>query len=99
MSLVLQVCLEILNFSNYSGDAENSVMQEMWTRLLDQALSKGGVGEACSIVQRVGPLLYPGDGGIIPLHTITLLLEMAAHVHLFPSPLHSHANALTSSFN
>jgi nuclear pore complex protein Nup155 len=76
----LQICLEILHFSNYSGDAENSVMRETWTRLLDQALAVGGVGEACSVLRRVGPLLYPGDGGSLPLHTICLHLETAAHV-------------------
>lgn len=76
----MQVCLEILHFSNYSGDAENSVMRETWTRLLDQALAVGGVGEACSVLRRVGPLLYPGDGGSMPLHTICLHLETAAHV-------------------
>lgn len=76
----LQICLEILHFSNYSGDAENSVMRETWTRLLDQALLAGGVGEACSVLRRVGPLLYPGDGGSLPLHTICLHLETAAHV-------------------
>lgn len=76
----VQVCLEILHFSNYSGDAENGVMRETWTRLLDQALAVGGVGEACSVLRRVGPLLYPGDGGSMPLHTICLHLETAAHV-------------------
>lgn len=76
----LQICLEILHFSNYSGDAENSVMRETWTRLLDQALAVGGVGEACSVLRRVGPLLYPGGGGSMPLHTICLHLEIAAHV-------------------
>lgn len=74
-----EICLEILHFSNYSGDAENSVMRETWTRLLDQALATGGVGEACSVLRRVGPLLYPGDRGSMPLHTICLYLETAAH--------------------
>lgn len=85
-TIYFQVCLEILHFSNYSGDAENSVMRETWTRLLDQALAIGGVGEACSVVRRVGPLLYPGDGGSMPLHTICLHLETAAHVkYLHPN--------------
>lgn len=82
LMLHLQVCLEILHFSNYSGGAENSVMRETWARLLDQALTTGGVGEACSVVRRVGPQLYPGDGGSMPLHTICLHLETAAHVRL-----------------
>lgn len=55
-------------------------MRETWTRLLDQALATGGVGEACSVLRRVGPLLYPGDRGSMPLHTICLYLETAAHV-------------------
>lgn len=61
-------------------------MRETWTRLLDQALAVGGVGEACSVVRRVGPLLYPGDGGSMPLHTICLHLETAAHVK-YPHPI------------
>ncbi|KAG6548318.1 hypothetical protein Mapa_010184 [Marchantia paleacea] len=73
-----EVCLEILNFSNYSSDKDNSVMRETWTRLLDQAIKLGGIAEACSVLRRVGPQLYPGGGGSLPLDSICLHLERAA---------------------
>ncbi|KAJ7534364.1 hypothetical protein O6H91_13G091000 [Diphasiastrum complanatum] len=73
-----EVCLEILHFSHYSGDTDNSVMRETWARLLDQAIKVGGIGEACAIVKRVGPKLYPGEGGSMPLDSICLHLERAA---------------------
>ncbi|CAM6093107.1 unnamed protein product [Calypogeia fissa] len=73
-----EVCLEILNFSNYSGDSENSVMRETWLRLLDQAIRLGGIGEACALVRRVGPQFYPGVGGSLPLDSLCIHLEKAA---------------------
>ncbi|PWZ52704.1 DEAD-box ATP-dependent RNA helicase 30 [Zea mays] len=47
-----KVCLEMLSFANYSGDADSKIVREVWARLLDQALTKGGVAEACSVVKR-----------------------------------------------
>ncbi|XP_064992328.1 nuclear pore complex protein NUP155-like isoform X1 [Musa acuminata AAA Group] len=73
-----EVCLEMLNFANYSGDADSKIIRETWARLLDQALSRGGVAEACSVVKRVGSNLCPGDGACFPLETICLHLEKAA---------------------
>ncbi|KAL2622102.1 hypothetical protein R1flu_002307 [Riccia fluitans] len=73
-----EVCLEILNFSNYSSDKDNSVMRETWTRLLDQAIKRGGIAEACSVLRRAGPQLYPGGGGSLPLDSICLHLERVA---------------------
>lgn len=73
-----EICLEILHFSNYAGDGDSGIMREMWARLLDQALTRGGVAEACLVVKRVGSKLYPGDGVSLPLDTICLHLEKAA---------------------
>lgn len=73
-----EVCLEILHFSNYARDSQNHVMRDTWARLLDQALLLGGVVEACAVLRRVGPQLFPGDGGSLPLDTICLHLEKAA---------------------
>lgn len=72
----------MLHFANYSGgDGEsNSVMRETWGRLMDQALSNGGVAEACSVLKRVGSNIYPGDGAVLPLETLCLHLEKAALV-------------------
>lgn len=73
-----EICLEMLHFANYSGDNDSSIVRETWARLLDQALSRGGVAEACSVLKRVGSQLYPGDGACLPLDTICFLLEKAA---------------------
>ncbi|WOK93164.1 nuclear pore complex protein [Canna indica] len=73
-----EICLEMLNFANYSGDVDSKIVRETWARLLDQALSRGGVAEACSVVKRVGSTLYPGDGVCLPLETICLHLEKVA---------------------
>ncbi|KAH9297702.1 hypothetical protein KI387_029384 [Taxus chinensis] len=73
-----EICLEILFFSNYDGDGDSGIMREMWARLLDQALTRGGVAEACSVLKRVGSKLYPGDGVNLPLDTVCLHLEKAA---------------------
>ncbi|XP_024539269.1 nuclear pore complex protein NUP155-like [Selaginella moellendorffii] len=73
-----EVCLEILHFSHYTSDAENNVMRETWARLIDQAITIKGIAEACTVVKRVGPQLYPGDGGSMPLDSICLHLERAA---------------------
>ncbi|KAL5218790.1 hypothetical protein ABZP36_019474 [Zizania latifolia] len=73
-----EVCLEILNFANYSGDADSKIVREIWARLLDQALTRGGVAEACSVVKRVGSKLDPADGACLPLDIICLHLEKAA---------------------
>ncbi|PWZ37463.1 Nuclear pore complex protein NUP155 [Zea mays] len=63
---------------NYSGDADSKIVREVWARLLDQALTKGGVAEACSVVKRVGSKLDPADGACLPLDIICLHLEKAA---------------------
>ncbi|CAA6658633.1 unnamed protein product [Spirodela intermedia] len=73
-----EICLEMLNFARYSGDADSQIVRETWARLLDQALSRGGVAEACAVLKRVGSILYPGDGASIPLDTLCLHLEKAA---------------------
>ncbi|KAG1334865.1 nuclear pore complex protein NUP155 [Cocos nucifera] len=73
-----EICLEMLNFANYSGDADSKIVRETWARLLDQTLSRGGVAEACSVLKRVGSNLYPGDGACLPLDTLCLHLEKAA---------------------
>lgn len=73
-----EICLEMLNFASYSGDADSKIVRETWARLLDQALSRGGVAEACAVLKRVGSNLYPGDGACLPLDTLCLHLEKAA---------------------
>lgn len=73
-----EVCLEMLYFASYSGDADSSIVRETWARLIDQALSKGGIAEACAVLKRVGSRLYPGDGAVLPLDTLCLHLEKAA---------------------
>jgi nuclear pore complex protein Nup155 len=71
----------MLNFANYSGDADSKIAREIWARLLDQTLTRGGVAEACSVVKRVGSKLDPADGACLPLDIICLHLEKAALVH------------------
>ncbi|XP_058108326.1 nuclear pore complex protein NUP155 [Magnolia sinica] len=73
-----EICLEMLNFANYSGDIDSAIVRETWARLLDQALSRGGVAEACAVIKRVGSQLYPGDGASLPLDNLCLHLEKAA---------------------
>lgn len=73
-----EICLEMLNFANYSGDADSKIIRETWARLVDQALSRGGIAEACNVLKRVGTSLYPVDGSFIPLDTLCLHLEKAA---------------------
>ncbi|AQL08475.1 Nuclear pore complex protein NUP155 [Zea mays] len=68
----------MLSFANYSGDADSKILREIWARLLDEALTKGGVAEACSVVKRVGSKLDPADGACLPLDIICLHLEKAA---------------------
>ncbi|GMP93243.1 hypothetical protein CsSME_00043161 [Camellia sinensis var. sinensis] len=72
------ICLEMLYFANYSGDAESSIVRETWARLIDQALSRGGIAEACAVLKRVGSHVYPGDRAVLPLDTLCLHLEKAA---------------------
>ncbi|KAL8150748.1 hypothetical protein V2J09_020556 [Rumex salicifolius] len=71
-------CLEILYFANYTGDADHGIIRETWARLIDQALSEGGIAEACSVLKRVGSHIYPGEGAVLPLETLCLHLEKAA---------------------
>lgn len=71
----------MLYFANYSGDADSSIIGETWARLIDQALSRGGIDEACSVLKRVGSHIYPGDGAVLPLDTLCLHLEKAAQVY------------------
>ncbi|KAJ4962058.1 hypothetical protein NE237_021968 [Protea cynaroides] len=73
-----EICLEMLYFANYSGDADSSIVRETWARLIDQALLRGGIAEACSVLKRVGSSVYPGDGAGLPLDTLCLHLEKAA---------------------
>ncbi|XP_020576719.1 nuclear pore complex protein NUP155 isoform X2 [Phalaenopsis equestris] len=73
-----ELCLEMLNFANYSGDADSKIVRETWARLIDQALSTGGIAEACNVLKRVGSNLYSVDGSFIPLDTLCLHLEKAA---------------------
>ena len=78
-----QICLEMLYFANYSGDTDSSIVRETWARLMDQALSRGGIAEACAVLKRVGSHVYPGDGAVLPLDTLCLHLEKAALVPFF----------------
>ncbi|GLT96738.1 hypothetical protein SLE2022_143410 [Rubroshorea leprosula] len=77
-----EICLQMLYFANYSGDADSSIIGETWARLIDQALSGGGIAEACSVLKRVGSHIYPGDGAVLPLDTLCLHLEKAAQERL-----------------
>ncbi|CAH8252845.1 unnamed protein product [Arabidopsis lyrata] len=74
----MQICLEMLYFANYSGDADSSIIRETWARLFDQALSQGGVAETCAVLKRVGSHIYLGDGVVLPLDVLCLHLEKAA---------------------
>lgn len=78
-----QICLEILNFASYSGDTDSRIVRETWAKFLDQALSRGGIAEACSVLKRVGHNLYPGDGAFIPLDALCLHLEKKCMVRYF----------------
>ncbi|XP_050130718.1 nuclear pore complex protein NUP155-like isoform X1 [Malus sylvestris] len=73
-----EICLEMLYFAYDSGDADSSIVRETWARLIDQALSRGGIAEACAVLKRVGSHIYPGDGAGLPLDTLCLHLEKAA---------------------
>ncbi|ESQ35317.1 hypothetical protein EUTSA_v10006562mg [Eutrema salsugineum] len=73
-----EICLEMLYFANYSADADSSIIKETWARLIEQALSQGGIAEACSVLKRVGSQIYPGDGAVLPLDVLCLHLEKAA---------------------
>ena len=75
-----QICLEMLYFASYSGDTDSSIVRETWARLIDQALAKGGIAEACSALKRIGSHVYPGDTAVLPLDTLCLHLEKAALV-------------------
>lgn len=70
----------MLYFANYSGDTDSSIVRETWARLMDQALSRGGIAEACSVLKRVGSHIYPGDAAVLPLDTLCLHLEKASLV-------------------
>jgi len=70
----------MLYFASYSGDADSSILRETWARLIDQALMRGGIAEACAVLKRVGTHMYPGDGAVLPFGTLCLLLEKAALV-------------------
>lgn len=73
----------MLYFANYTGDADNTIIRETWARLINQALSKGGIAEACAVLKRVGSNIYPGDGAVLPLDVLCLHhLEKAAMVNL-----------------
>lgn len=73
-----EICLEMLYFASYSGDTDSSIVRDTWARLMDQALSKGGIAEACSVLKRIGSHVYPGDNSVLPLDTLCLHLEKAA---------------------
>lgn len=72
----------MLYFASYSGEADTSIVRETWARLIDQALSQGGIAEACSVLKRVGSRAYPVDVFVFPLDTLCLHLEKAALVWL-----------------
>ena len=65
----------MLYFASYSGDADSSIVRETWARLMDQALTRGGIAEACAVLKRVGSNVYPGDGAALPLDSLCLQLE------------------------
>lgn len=96
----------MLYFASYSGEADSSIARETWARLIDQALSNGGIAEACTVLKRVGSNIYPGDGAVLPLDTLCLHLEKAALVwnpvffpsHPAPSYCKAPINLLFSSF-
>ncbi|EPS59160.1 hypothetical protein M569_15648, partial [Genlisea aurea] len=75
-----EICLEILYFASYSGEADSSsITRETWARLIDKSLSKGGVAEACKSLERVSSRIFAGDGAAkLPLDTLLLHLEKAA---------------------
>ncbi|KAJ0721182.1 putative nucleoporin, nucleoporin, nucleoporin, subdomain 1 [Helianthus annuus] len=73
-----EICLEMLYFASYSGDTDSSIVRDTWGRLMDQALSKGGIAEACAVLKRIGSHVYPGDSAVLPLDTLCLHLEKAA---------------------
>ncbi|KAL5699380.1 hypothetical protein ACHQM5_030294 [Ranunculus cassubicifolius] len=73
-----ELCLEMLYFASFSGDPDSNIVRETWARLIDQALTRGGIAEACSVLKRVGSNIYPGDGAGLPLDTLCLQLEKAA---------------------
>lgn len=77
-----EICLEMVYFASYSGNADNSIVREIWARLIDQALSRGGIAEACAVLKRVGSHVFPSDGAILPLDTLCLHLEKAAQERL-----------------
>ncbi|CAI9296952.1 unnamed protein product [Lactuca saligna] len=73
-----EICLEMLYFASYSGDTDSNIVRDTWARLMDQAVSKGGIAEACSVLKRIGSHVYPGDSAVLPLDTLCLHLEKAA---------------------
>eukprot|EP00897_Mesotaenium_endlicherianum_P003492 jgi/Mesen1/3170/ME000184S02232 len=77
-----EIALEILHFSSYASDADNSVELAMWRQLVEQGLATGGVAEACERVRRVGAKLGSLDPGSVPLDLLVLQLEQAAHERL-----------------
>nr|GEV87135.1 protein ABHD17C-like [Tanacetum cinerariifolium] len=38
-----KICLEMLYFARYSSDTDSSIVRDKWARLMDQALSNGGI--------------------------------------------------------
>ncbi|KAI7993189.1 Nuclear pore complex protein NUP155 [Camellia lanceoleosa] len=81
---------QMSDFANYSGDADSIIVRETWARLIDQALSRGGIAEACAVLKRVGSHVYPGDRAVLPLDTLCLHLEKDALLlstgAILPSP-------------
>ncbi|KAK9925018.1 hypothetical protein M0R45_033359 [Rubus argutus] len=76
-----EICLEMLYYaSNSSTNAEYSDnIRESWTRVIDHALSRGGVAEACSVLKRLGSYIHHGGNGAgLPLDTLCPRLEKAA---------------------
>lgn len=60
-----EICLEMLYYASNSGtNAEYSDnIRETWTRVIDHALSSGGVAEACSVLKRLGSYIHHGGNG------------------------------------
>ena len=63
-------------------ETDSSIVRETWARLIDQALSTGGISEACSVLKS-GSHIYPGDGAVLSLDTLYLHLEKVALVYFF----------------
>lgn len=76
-----ELCLEMLYFSSYAADGDNSLERAMWRQLIDQAVADGGVAAACQKVRHVASWVVgpSGSGANLPIECLAQLLEQAAH--------------------